>query len=82
MTTFLTITVLICMTTGQGKSSKTYCYDKGIKNLRSEEIKQHKDTLYYKCSDKEYKSCGEEPYDGCSYKLTNDETFLSSEVCQ
>lgn len=78
---FITISVLICMVSA-GKPAKTLCYDKGIKNIRAEEVKQQKETSYFKCSDREYKHCGEMPYDGCKYILKDGEIVFSSSMCQ
>lgn len=78
MSTFVTIAFLICHT---GGTTHLACYEKGNKNLRSEEIVSRAPVIYTKCS-QDAKICELTEWDGCKYTMLDKTVNYSGEPCQ
>jgi hypothetical protein len=78
MSQFITISLLICHLAAP---THLTCYEKGSKNLRSEEVVSKTDIEYSKCS-QDGKSCDPTKWDGCKYKMKDGEEIFSGETCQ
>jgi hypothetical protein len=77
MTQFITISLLIChLATAKHLS----CYEKGSKNLRSEEVITKTAIQYTKCS-VDQRSCDLTEWDGCKYKMKDGTEVYSGETC-
>ena len=77
MSTFITIAFLICHAAG---TTHLACYEKGSKNLRSEEIVNKDAIQYTKCS-ADQRTCDTTEWDGCKYKMKDGTEVYSGETC-